>query len=263
MMFYLSKIVWLLLQPLSLVFLLCLAGALLALFRCRRAGGVLSLSAALLLFVTLYTTSGSIALQALEDHVPKAKGDPGALSCIIVLGGALENQVTTTRGGMELNQAADRFVETARLALKYPEAKILISGGDGSISGNYEGEANASERFFSAFGIASERLIKENISRNTFENTLNTAALLKENGLSNCILITSAFHMPRSLGLFRQAGLAVTPWPVDYRTTGNERLGFDFTQPSLNAQQAATAAREWMGLAGYYLAGRTGSLLPE
>lgn len=263
MMFYLSKFVWLLLQPLSLAFCLCLFGGLLVFLGFRKAGGTASLIAALLLFVTLYTTTGSVALQVLEDHVRKPEADPADLSCIIVLGGAFETQVTTTRGGVELNQAADRFVETARLALKYPQAKILVSGGDGSISGRYEGEANASQRFFSAFGIGPERLIKENTSRNTFENTLNTAALLQENGLSGCLLVTSAFHMPRSLGLFRQAGLAVTPWPVDYRTSGIEKPGLDFSQPSLNAQQTATAAREWLGLAGYYMAGRTGSLLPD
>jgi len=263
MMFYLSKIVWLLLQPLSLAFFLCLSGALLALLNFRKTGVFLSLAATFLLFVTLYTTTGSVALQVLEDHVRKPDADPAELSCIIVLGGALENHVTTSRGGIELNQAADRFVETLRLAQKYPQSKILISGGDGSISGAYEGEANASERLFSSFGIGSERLVKENTSRNTFESTLNTAVLLKEQNLSGCLLITSAFHMPRSLGLFRHAGLTVTPWPVDYRTTGIERLGFDFTQPSLNAQQAATAAREWIGLVGYYLSGRTGSLLPS
>ncbi len=263
MMFYLSKIVWLLLQPLSLAFFLCVAGAVLALLRFRRAGSALSFCAASLLFVTLYTTAGSVALQVLEDHVRKLQDDPASLSCIIVLGGAFETPVTTSRGGVEFNQAAERFVETARLALKYPQAKILISGGDGSITGAYEGEAGASERFFSGFGIGAERLVKENTSRNTFENTLNTTVLLKENELSDCLLVTSAFHMPRSLGLFRQAGLAVTPWPVDYRTSGIEKPGLDFSQPSLNAQQAATAAREWLGLAGYYLAGRIGSLLPD
>lgn len=263
MMFYLSKIVWLLLQPLSLAFFLCVAGAVFALFRFRRIGGILSLAAACVLFVTLYTTTGSVALQILEDRIARPVADPADIACVIVLGGALENQVTTSRGGTELNQAADRFVETLRLALKYPRVRILVSGGDGSISGDYEGEAGASERFFSAFGISPDRLIKENTSRNTFENSLNTAGLLKKEGLSNCLLITSAFHMPRSLGLFRQAGLAVTPWPVDYRTTGIERLSFDFTQPSLNAQQAATAAREWLGLTGYYISGRTASVLPE
>jgi hypothetical protein len=52
------------------------------------------------------------------------------------------------------------------------------------------------------------------------------------------------------------------PWPTDYRTDGRESLGFDFTQPSRNSQNLATAIREWFGLVGYYLAGRTSELYP-
>lgn len=69
--------------------------------------------------------------------------------------------------------------------------------------------------------------------------------------------------MPRSIGLFRANGMEVTPWPTDYRTSGKVRLGFDFTQPSLNAQLATTAAKEWTGLVAYYLLGRTQTLLPR
>ncbi len=62
-----------------------------------------------------------------------------------------------SRGGMELNQAAERFVETLRLARAYPQARILVSGGDGSLSGIYEGDAHASQKFFGTFGIGSNR----------------------------------------------------------------------------------------------------------
>lgn len=75
--------------------------------------------------------------------------------------------------------------------------------------------------------------------------------------------MTSAYHMPRSVGLFRANDIEVTPWPVDYRTSGKVRLGVDFTQPSLNAQLATTAAKEWTGLLAYYLLGRTQTLLPR
>ncbi len=105
--------------------------------------------------------------------------------------------------------------------------------------------------------------MKENTSRTTYENSVNTAELLKAKGLENCLLITSAFHMPRSIGLFRRAGIAVTPWPVDYRTSGVAGLSFDFTQPALNAQITTTAAREWISLTAYYLAGRIDSLFPK
>jgi uncharacterized SAM-binding protein YcdF (DUF218 family) len=68
--------------------------------------------------------------------------------------------------------------------------------------------------------------------------------------------------MPRSIGLFRKADIPVTPWPVDYRTSGVLRLGFDFTQPTSNAQLTSTAVREWIGLLGYYLTGRIDEILP-
>ncbi|TRL40513.1 YdcF family protein [Rhizobium straminoryzae] len=255
-MFYLSKIFWLLAQPLSLAFLLTAAGLLTALAGARRLGLLFSCLSALVLFLTLYTTAGALLLQALEARVPKPSTDPTSIACMIVLGGAIENDVVASRGGVELNAAADRYTEALRLALSHPQAKILVSGGDGSISGRFPGEAGLAEQFFAALGVPPQRLIKDNTSRNTWENMLNTKALLAANGLTDCLLITSGFHMPRALALFQKAGIAVVPYPVDFRSRGNERLGFDFTQPSLNAQNTATAVREWLGLLGYYLAGR-------
>ena len=255
-MFYVSKIVWLLAQPLSLAFFLSVFGALLGLLGWRRMGSNMALAAALVLFLTLYTTTGNMALQALEDRVPRPQEEPREIACMIVLGGAIENEVMNSRGGIEFNAAADRYTEALRLAIAHPEAKILVSGGDGSFSGRYEGEAVAAERFFSSYGVPTDRIIKENESRNTWENVQKTKALLEKQGLNDCLLITSAFHMPRATALFEKAGLAVKPWPVDYRTSGTVSPGLDFTQPSLNAQNTSTAVREWLGLIGYRLAGR-------
>jgi uncharacterized SAM-binding protein YcdF (DUF218 family) len=249
-------------QPLSLVFLLaCLALVLIWIRWLRWAVSLLSLSL-LLLFLTLYTTLGSVLLQTLEARFPRPTADPGQISCMIVLGGAFETEVTTARGGIDLNQAADRFVEALRLAIRNPEAKILVSGGDGSLSGAYEGDAAASIRFFEAFGISRDRLIAETTSRNTDENAQNSRELLASRHLGQCLLITSAFHMPRSVGLFRKAGVAVTPWPVDYRTAGNVAFRLDFTQPTLNAQQMSTSVREWVGLLAYRMLGRIDEIYP-
>lgn len=261
-MFLLSKIFWLVAQPLSLAFFAALVGLLTTAAGLGRTGAAFGLLCVLVLFVSLFTTTGSYFLQTLEDRFPRPAEPPASLSCIIVLGGAFENEVMASRGGIEFNQAADRFIETAALAKRYPEARILVSGGDGSFSGAYDGDAKASDAFFAAFDIGLGRLIREDQSRTTFENARNTQDLLATNGLSNCALVTSAFHMPRSIGLFRKLGLTVTPWPTDYRTTGTVELGLDFTQPSLNAQLTTTAVREWIGLAAYYYGGRTDSLLP-
>ncbi len=261
-MFVLSKLFWMAVQPLSLVFLLGILALLLMLLRWRRAAAGALVTAMLVLFITLYTTTGSLLLQTLESRFPRPAADPADLSCMIVLGGAFETEVTTARGGIELNQSADRFVEALRLALLHPRAKILVSGGDGSLSGAYEGDAAASQRFFAAFGLPQDRLVMETTSRNTDENAKNSRQILADNGLSNCLLITSAFHMPRSVGLFRKAGLAVTPWPTDFRTTGKVGLAVDLTQPTLNAQQMATATREWLGLAAYWALGRIDTVFP-
>ncbi|OLP59102.1 hypothetical protein BJF93_04060 [Xaviernesmea oryzae] len=262
-MFLISKILWLVAQPLSLVFLLLLVSALLLSLGLSRTGIFALLLAMLLLFTALFTTTGSVLLQRLEDRFARPDSLPADLACIVILGGAFENEVMAARGGIEFNQAADRFVEGARLAKLHPQARILVSGGDGSFSGAYQGDADAAADFFALFDLPPERLMKENVSRTTFENARQTQALLKEAGLARCALITSAFHMPRAIGLFRKQGLEMIPWPSDYRTTGRARLGLDFTQPSLNAQLLTTALREWTGLAAYYATGRTTALFPD
>ncbi len=262
-MFLVSKLFWMAAQPLSLAFILVFLGLAASALRWRRTGQLLGLAAALVLFVTLFTSTGSFALQELEGRFARPSGEPAEVRCMIVLGGAFETEVTTVRGGIEFNQAGDRFVEALRLARNHPGARILVSGGDGSLSGDYEGDAAAAERFFNAFGIGPERLIKETQSRTTFENATNTRGLLESEGLSGCLLVTSAFHMPRSVGLFRKLGIDVEPWPVDYRTSGKVALGLDFTQPTLNAQQTATAVREWIGLVAYHVAGRTSAVYPQ
>ena len=263
MMHYASKLFWLVAQPLSLAFVLVALGLLLGLFRRRRLATGSFLAAALLLFVTLFTTTGAVLLQPLEDRFARAGMPAGGPACIVVLGGGIEAEVITARGGFEMNQAGDRFIETLRLAREFPGARILISGGDGSLSGTYAGDAGVAAQFLETFGIGPERLIREGDSRTTFENVVNTKDLLAENGLDSCLLVTSAFHMPRSVGLFRKAGLEPLPWPTDYRTTGTARLAFDFTQPSINSQLTTTAVREWTGLLAYYLAGRIDAVFPE
>jgi len=249
--FVFSKLVWIFGQPLSLAFLFVLLAFIAVLLRWRATAIVSSLLSVLILFVSLYTTAGAYVVQGLEERFPHPAADPADLKCMIVLGGATQNEVTTARGGYELDSAGDRLIEALRLAQRYPQARIVISGGDGSIGGTYEGDAVISERFFTALGIPTSRMVEDK-----------TKELLAQNGLSDCLLITSGFHMPRSMGIFRKQGIPVVPWPVDYRSTGKERLGFDFTQPSRNAQLLATGLREWVGLVGYYFVGRTSALYP-
>lgn len=254
-MFFFGKALWIVAQPLTLA-LICQFLAFLTLLTGRRKlAGFLSLLAGTILFVVLFTSLGAWGLQKLEARYPRPElTTPPA--CMIVLGGAFDLEVTAGRGGMEMNQAADRFIEAARLARLSPRAKILVSGGDGSFSGDYKGDADLSPAYFEAMGIEPARIIREPASRNTAENVAGTKALLETNQLTDCLLITSAYHMPRAKALFDQAGVATVPWPSDYRSSGGVELRLDFTQPSLNAQLASTAAREWGAIWFSRLSGR-------
>ena len=228
----------------------------------RKLAAFLSVTAGLVLFVALFTSSGAWALQQLEARYPKP-AIPADIACMIVLGGAFDLEVTAGRGGMEMNQSADRFIEAARLARLFPQAKIVVSGGDGSFSGTYKGDAELAGDFFEAMGVDPARLIRETGSRNTVENVAETRALLDHNGLSDCLLITSAYHMPRAKALFDAQGVSTIPWPTDYRSSGKVRLGFDFTQPTLNSQLISTATREWFALVASYPSGKTKALVPQ
>ncbi|MCF3638984.1 YdcF family protein [Rhizobium sp. TRM95111] len=257
-----SKIVWLVGQPLSVVFVSGILALVFGWAGARRLRAFFALVSVALLFLTLYTTMGTVLLQPLENRFERAALPVGGPGCIILLGGGIEAAVIAGRGGFEINQAGDRFVETLRLARQHPAARILISGGDGSLSGNYPGDAEVVAGFLEDFGVPRSRVIEEAESRTTFENVERTKGLLTEQNLTNCLLLTSAFHMPRAIGLFRKAGIDVLPWPADYRTSGDVGFALDFTQPSTNAQLMTTALREWLGLLAYYLAGRTHAPFP-
>jgi uncharacterized SAM-binding protein YcdF (DUF218 family) len=261
-MFIISKIIWIIGQPNSLAFIFCLFALVAILKQQRVLSFLLILAPALILFTAQFTTAGAVMVQGLENRFPRPPNDPANLECLVVLGGGFTNDVDTQRGGYEINDAGDRFVEVIRLAKKYPGMRIIVSGGDGFITGGYLGDAVIAERMFTTFGIEKGRILQDGSSRTTFENAINTKKLLDSNGLSHCLLITSGFHMPRSVGIFRKLGIDIIPWVTDYRSVGNEHLRFDISQPEANASLLAIATKEWIGMVGYYAAGRTSSLYP-
>ena len=260
-MFMAGKLLWIVVQPLTLALIVKVLAFLMLVIGRRKLAGFLSLLAGTILFVTLFTTTGAWSLQKLEARYPRP-ALPVDVSCMIVLGGGFDLEVIAGRGVMEMNQAADRYIEAARLARIHPQAKILVSGGDGSFSGIYKGDAELSGTFFQSMGVDPARIIMEKTSRNTIENVAETKTLLDANKLSNCLLITSAYHMPRAKALFDAEGVATIPWPSDYRASGKVEFGLDFTQPSLNAALTSTAMREWAALLNAYLQGKSATLIP-
>lgn len=262
-MFHLvSAIGWLFLQPLSLVAILIAVSLLTAFFGWRRlsmAAGGLSF---LVLVLSAWTTLGALVLGSLEDRFQKPVPIPVSVDGIIVLGGGLEGSINMARGGHELNSSGDRFVEVAILARRFPQAKILISGGQGAVFLAGEGDADTAPRLLTALGVAADRLVLENRSRDTYENAVFSRKLVEPAAGETWLLVTSAFHMPRAVGVFRKAGFPVTPWPVDYKTAGNETPGLAEDNALDSLRNTTLGIREWIGLMAYRVAGRTDELFP-
>ena len=260
MFFWVSKIFWLLAQPISVVFLLLLA-AVLAVLSGRKRIAVAALVLGLLVQGAVsFTNLGYVILQPLEDRFAIPATAPEAVDAIIMLGGATLERPSSARQIAELNEAGDRLTTTLWLARKYPRAQIVISGGSGALTDEGEAEATTAARFFRAFDIPEARLVLEGESRNTDENVAYTKSLLGD--AKSIILVTSAFHMPRSVGIFEKAGLTVIPWPTDYRTPGPQGFGFDIANPVQNLSVTTVAIKEWVGLLVYNWTGKTNTLLP-
>lgn len=262
MFFYLSKIFWLLAHPLNLTGILLGIGLILLVVHWTRLAGTAFALAFVVIALSTWTSLGALALHPLEDRFARSDPAPEHIDGIIVLGGGFEGAVNMARGGYELNASGDRFVETAVLARRYPGVPVVITGGNGSMLLEGEGDADTAPRLLTALGIDPERLVLENRSRNTDENALFTRDLMEPQAGQTWLLITSAFHMPRSVLLFEKAGFEVTPWPADYRTTGRETLGFAQSNSITNLHITTIALREWIGLVAYRLTGRTDRLLP-
>jgi uncharacterized SAM-binding protein YcdF (DUF218 family) len=115
----------------------------------------------------------------------------------------------------------------------------------------------------SQMGIAPERVTIEDKSRNTDENARFTGAIVHPEPSQRWIIVTSAFHMPRSMGIFEKAGFHPIAYPVAFRTRGrwadDLRLTFE---PVRNLRIFEIALHEWIGLAAYWVSGRSDHLLP-
>lgn len=263
MFFPFSKVVGFLIEPVSVIAILAGLAVVALMFNRRKTGFALAFIAFLVAAVAGWTTAGTIALAVLEDRFPRPARMPDNVTGIIVLGGGFEAGVSRARGQAELRDSGDRYVEAAMLALAYPQAKVAVTGGSGALAGDQPAEAGLAPGFFARFGIAPERLILEDRSRNTHENAEFLRALIAPKTDETWLLVTSAFHMPRSVGLFRKAGLAATPWPVDYRTSGVPRMRPVGGSPIGNMVETSIAVREWVGLAAYFATGRIDDPFPS
>lgn len=216
----------------------------------------------ILIWVVALFPVGSWLYYPLEtkfQHNPKL---PGTVDGIIVLGGSVSPSKSQYWQQLETNQHHERLSAFIRLANIYPDAKLLFTGGSAAINENQSTEAEFARQYFIDSGLTGARLMMEDKARNTAENIQYSKALVKPQPNENWVVITTAFHMPRSIGLFCQQNWPVIPFPVDQashpETLFNVNLNLAGHTASLKG-----AVHEWTGLLAYFLTGKIDQILPS
>ncbi len=264
MFFYASKLLFIFAQPTNFFVLLIVAGWLSWRVKPERRAGLKLLVAGVAgLAVCGIAPVGNALLLPLEERfggqVPAAP--KGGITGILMLGGFEDGWVSGGRGGLAVNDAGERLVEGVRLARALPEAKVVFTGGDGNFVWG-QNAAGPVRRYLLDVGIEDARIVIEDKSRTTWENAAYLRDMLNPKPGQRWLLVTSAFHMPRSVGTFRQAGFDVVAYPVDFRTRDRGDLWRFFCGISGGLERADIAVKEWIGLIGYWLSGRSNALFP-
>jgi len=253
--YWFSKLVWLLVSLDSLLLICFGVGFFLLWFGrniwAKRVFGVLL---GLMLMVALFPI-GEWLLYPLETkypHNPQLEDVDG----IIVLSGSEDPIYTKIWNQVVVGGAIERNLAFMTLARQHPEARLVFTGGAGSVLQQNYKEADVAKRLFEEQGLDVSRVVFERESRNTWENALLSKELARPESGTNWVLITTAWHMPRSMGIFCKVGWEVTPYPVDFYTQPDNllRVNWGF---AVNLNILVAAVKEWVGLMAYRLTGKT------
>ena len=259
-MFVMKKIVALFFYPVGL----CLGILILGLFclwatRRQRLGKVLVTLGTVLLLLLSTSLISSGLLVPLEQRYPSllhpetvSWGPKSSTSpkWIVVLGGGHVSDPRLPANSQISTTALGRVVEGVRLYKTIPGSKLLLSGGRVF---DPVPEAEVMAQIAGLLGVKPQDISLESDSRDTADQA---EIIAKKIGRERFILVTSAFHMPRSMALFRKRGLQPIPAPTDFQV--RESQGFDPNRFFPNAKplgQVESAVHEYLGLAWAWLRG--------
>jgi uncharacterized SAM-binding protein YcdF (DUF218 family) len=262
--FVLSKTLGIMLLPTNFLLAAGLLGAVLMATRLAHVGRKLLLASVVLLAICGFSPLGAWLLYPLEQRFPAWSSAHGAPEGLVVLGGGIDADVSAAHKTAAFTSSGGRFIAAAALAHRYPKLRIVYSGGSANlVSDDTAKEADYVLAAFESLGISRDRITPERYSRNTFENAQFSKNLAAPKNGERWVLLTSAYHMPRSIGVFRSIGFMVEAYPTDWRLAGSADL-LKFSVFSVQGfMHTDMAVREWMGLAAYWLSHRTTAFFPS
>jgi uncharacterized SAM-binding protein YcdF (DUF218 family) len=264
MFFTLSKVLWFVLSPVNLLLIALCIAVLLSFTRKGQkwAIRILRVSVVIVLIFAVVPVAKPM-ISVLENRFPENPALPEQVHGIVILGGVINPMLSAKRQSPQLNDAVERLTVGADLARRYPKARVIFSGGSGDLFNPEHREAHYAPKVFAQLGLTPDRVTYEDKARNTAENATYARQLANPSAGENWILITSAFHMPRAVGVFRKAGWTMIPYPVDFGTAGDEEFNLSFRGISGGIGGFGNVLHEYIGLIAYWVTGRTATWFPS
>tara|TARA_Y100000588_G_scaffold381706_1_gene467840 strand:- start:237 stop:1019 length:783 start_codon:yes stop_codon:yes gene_type:complete len=259
MTFFLSKFLWFILNPFNLFIYFLILAFFFNYINFKKISKLIFSFTILFFIFSGILPTGSYLNYLLEKDFHDTIILPKKVDGILILSGASNPNLTKEYNKISLNDSAERLTESIILINKYPNAKIIFSGGSGSLNPDAIGHSYAVKLFFENLNINLKNIIFENKSRNTYENILFSKNKAKPQSNEIWIVITSAFHLKRTLNIAKKLEWNLLPYPTDFKQSKKFewKISFNFLNNFLTFQNSS---HEWMGLAAYYWMGRTSKI---
>ena len=251
MSFYLSKILWLILNPFNIFIFVNIIIIFLYFITLKRVGiFIFIINFIFLLSITIFPI-GNLLIHKIEKEYHLRNIAPNNLDGVLILGGATSYFLYKEFNQVSVNGSAERLIESVKIIKEFKNSIIIFSGG--------LGHAESAKFFYKKMGINTDRIIFEKKSRNTYENIIFSKDIANPKNNEKWLLITSASHMKRAIQIGLKNDWDFIPYAVDFKT----RKKFKF-KPSfnflLNLNSFHHASHEWLGLISYYFMGRTSKI---
>lgn len=219
----------------------------------RRAFGVIGL---VLLYVFSTHAMERLLVSSLEDAATETYDPKKHYDVVVLLGGVTDERITADRGRPAVNHATERLLVAHELLRDRKADYVIVTGAAYDRALAPWGEARVLSQLLQGFGIAKERIILEEQAVNTRENATYVAPIMKERGFQRMVLVTSAYHMPRSVDCFRAVDLTFDTLPVDYREPKHEPFrAKDLLPRTASLDSSCATARELFGRLVYRVVG--------
>lgn len=245
-MFLIRKAIAAFILPPGIFIVILMFAAVWFFLRRKVAPGLVTFLIALVMWGASITPVSDALMRGLEHDfsIPRdPKGD-----VIVLLGGGVYGKVPDMTGtGAPSEEMYGRIVTAVRLQKKL-DVPIIVSGG--KVFEHKEAEAPIVRRFLLDLGVAPQKIIVEERSRDTFENAQYTKELCRELRLKRPVVVTSAYHLKRAVLSFRKAGMEVTPFPASFKSAQGKQYDWTDYLPG-DYRRVAAAVHEYLGIAFY------------